>query len=249
MEKDLTERVREYWTERTENFSIVRHNELKDEICGRWLNEMTVYLEKSGPLNILDAGTGTGYFAILLARAGHRVTGIDMTPSMIEEAKKTAAEENVKITFLVGDAQDTGLPADSFDAVVTRNLTWTLPDPEQAYREWQRLLKPGGVLLNFDANYADNVRHHNQKASKIKPGDVYGHIGITPKLTHENAEITLSMPAADHKRPDWDKELAEKIGFASWGADRSAGRRILREKDLEDAPLFLFWAKKQGLYK
>ncbi len=246
MEKDLKERIREYWTERTENFSIVRHNDLKDEISGRWLTEMALYLKKPGPLDILDVGTGTGYFAILLAKEGHRVTGIDMTPSMIEEAKRTAAEEKADVRFLVGDAQDTGLPGESFDAIVTRNLTWTLPDPEQAYREWQRLLKQDGVLLNFDANYADNVRHHNQAASRIKPGDVYGHIGITPKLTQENAEITLSMPAAAHKRPDWDMELAEKAGFTSWGADRSAGQRILREKDLEDAPLFLFWAKKEG---
>ncbi|MCR5249204.1 MAG: class I SAM-dependent methyltransferase [Lachnospiraceae bacterium] len=243
-EKELTRRVRDYWTERTPDFSIIRHNELKDEISRRWLQEMNVHLPKHAPLDILDVGTGTGYFAILLARAGHRVTGIDLTPSMIEEAKSTAQEQDVQVRFLPGDAQNTAFPDASFDAVVTRNLTWTLTDLEQAYREWHRLLKPGGILLNFDANYADNVRNNNQKASRVKPEDVYGHIGITPELSRENAEITLSMPASRHKRPEWDKTLAGRAGFASCGADPDAGQRILREKDLSDAPLFLFWAKK-----
>ena len=102
-EKELTQRVRDYWTERTPNFSIVRHNELKDEISRRWLEEMNAYLPKHGPLDILDVGTGTGYFAILLAKAGHRVTGIDMTPEMIEEAVRTAEEQGVRIRFLPGD--------------------------------------------------------------------------------------------------------------------------------------------------
>ena len=242
--KDLTERVRDYWTERTPNFSLIRQNELHSEISLRWLSEMKRYLPEEKPLKILDMGTGTGYFAILLAKEGHEVTGIDMTPSMIEEAIKTAENAGVQVSFLVGDAQDTGLPGANFDAIVTRNLTWTLPDPEKAYREWHRLLKPGGVLMNFDANYADNVRNHNQKASWVKPGNVYGHIGITPELSRENAEITLAMPASLHERPAWDKELAERIGFASWGADETAGLRILKENDLSDAPMFLFWAKK-----
>jgi len=67
---------------------------------------------------------------------------------------------------------------------------------------------------------------------------------MTGELIRENAEITLSMPASDHRRPAWDGELAEKTGFASWGADETLGRRILRENDMSDAPMFLFWAEK-----
>ena len=37
--------------------------------------------------------------------------------------------------------------------IVSRNLTWTLPDAEHAYQEWFRVLKPGGVMINLDANY------------------------------------------------------------------------------------------------
>ena len=243
--KDLTDRVKDYWTSRARDFAAVRKNELEDEISGRWVAEMEAYLPEGRSLDILDVGTGTGYFAILLSKKGHRLTGIDLTPAMIEEARRTAADHGVRPRFLTADAQDTGLEAGSFDAVVTRNLTWTLPDPPKAYREWFRLLRPGGVLLNFDADYARNVRNQNQKESYIQNKGVYGHIGITPEQSRENAEITLAAPAGSALRPEWDMELLHAAGFASFGADLTAGKRILREKDLSDAPLFLVWARKE----
>jgi len=244
MEKTLTQRVQDYWTLRAGDFSAVRKNELHSELSGRWLGEMRDRLPRGRTLDILDAGTGTGYFAILLAREGHRVTGIDLTPSMLAEAEATATEYGVSPRFLRADVQDTGLPSESFDAVVTRNVTWTLPDPEAAYREWRRLLRPGGILLNFDANYGENVRNRNQGLSRTDREGAYGHLGITPALSAENAEITLAMPASRHPRPEWDGELAERAGFREWGADETAGARILREKDLPDAQLFLFRAVK-----
>ncbi len=241
---ELTNRIERYWTQRAHDFNTVRRNELRDGISDRWLCEMAAHLPAGKALDVLDAGTGTGYFAILLAKAGHRVTGIDLTPAMLAEAEQSAARAGVSVRFLRMDAQAAELPDASFDAVVTRNLTWTLPDPAQAYREWRRVLRPGGVLLNFDAAYADNVRNQNQKKSWVTEKDVYGHIGITPALSEENAEITLSVPASRHARPAWDVELAQAAGFSEVGVDPLAGARILREKDLSDAPLFLLSAVK-----
>ena len=242
--EEVEGRIRDYWTVRTKDFNTVRMNELHGEISGRWVAELNGLLPKGRSLDVLDAGTGTGFFAVLLAREGHRVTGIDLTPTMLEAARETAEHFNVKASFLQMNVQETTFENESFDAIVTRNVTWTLPDPEKAYREWHRLLRPGGILLNFDANYADNVRHQNQKESWIKPDGVYGHVGMTQELMQENARITLSVPASAHHRPAWDEALAEKIGFSSWGSDETLGKRILRENDMSDAPMFLFWAKK-----
>ena len=244
MNYEIERRVRDYWTARTRDFSAIRKNELYGDISRHWLDEMRRYIPGDRPLDILDAGTGTGYFAVLLAAEGHRLTGIDITPSMLEEARATAALFGVRADFMQMDVQDTSFADGSFDAVVCRNLVWTLPDPEKACREWRRLLRPGGVLMIFDADYAQNVRNCNQKNSWVSSSGVYGHIGITPALTRENAEITLAMPASRHPRPEWDASLAERVGFADWGVDEGAGRRILREVDLADAPLFLVWAKK-----
>ena len=107
----------------------------------------------NGSPKILDVGCGTGFFTILLAKEGYQVTGTDLTPEMVEKSRLLAAEEGVDCTFLQMDAELLSFEDHSFDMVISRNLTWTLPDVEQAYREWFRVLKPGGVLLNFDANY------------------------------------------------------------------------------------------------
>ena len=242
--EEFESHVKRYWTARTKDFNTVRMNVLQGDISERWMSELNVRIPKDRELDILDAGTGTGYFAVLLAKEGHHVTGIDLTESMIEAARETALQFGVMVSFLQMDVQETTFEDNSFDVIVSRNVTWTLSDPERAYREWYRILKPGGVILNFDANYAENVRNGNQKESRIKPEDVYGHIGMTKELSEENARISLSAPAGSHLRPQWDTFLAEKIGFTEWGSDDAAGRRVLMEKDLSDAPLFLFWAKK-----
>ena len=51
------------------------------------------------------------------------------------------------------DAENPEYDDDTFDFVISRNLTWTLPDAQKAYKEWMRVLKKGGRLLNFDANW------------------------------------------------------------------------------------------------
>ena len=51
------------------------------------------------------------------------------------------------------DAQNLEFEDDVFDVVISRNLTWNLKDPKRAYEEWCRVLKPGGVMINLDANY------------------------------------------------------------------------------------------------
>lgn len=243
-EEEIEGRVQKYWTIRTKDFNTVRMNELHGEISTRWITKLRELLPKGRVLNILDAGTGTGFFAVLLAREGHHVTGIDLTPTMLEAAKETAEHFGVEVAYLEMNVQKTTFEDHTFDAVVTRNVTWTLPDPEKAYREWYRVLKPGGILLNFDANYADNVRNQNQKESWVNPEGVYGHIGMTNELMLENEKITLSMPASEHRRPKWDEELAKKIGFSACGSDETLGKQVLQENDMSDAPMFLFWATK-----
>lgn len=140
----LSSRIKNYWSRRAHDFNTVRRNELENEISNRWLEVFHHYLPSDKVLKILDIGTGTGYFAILLSREGHSVTGIDLTKAMIEEAQITARDYQVSPTFIQMDAQSTSFDDNTFDVIVTRNLTWTLPDPQAAYTEWHRILKKGG---------------------------------------------------------------------------------------------------------
>lgn len=89
----------------------------------------------------LDVGCGAGFFSVLLAKEGHQVTGVDLTPDMIENAGILAAEEKADCKFLIMDAEKLDFPDETFDAVISRNLTWTLPHVRHAYGEWVRVLK------------------------------------------------------------------------------------------------------------
>ena len=240
---EIGQRVKDYWTQRSHDFGTVRKNELENEMGQRWLHEIERFLPEGRNLNILDVGTGTGFFAVLLAQQGHRVEGIDLTPAMLEEARTLAKQRNLDIAFREMDAQNLDYPNDSFDVVISRNLTWTLPDPERAYAEWFRVLKPGGVLLNFDADYASHVRSHSTQNRKVAPGSPYGHVGMTEALQQENDDITLSMDIGK-SRPEWDRQVLTRIGFTECQTDTQVGQRLLGELDLTAAPMFGIIAQK-----
>ncbi len=97
------------------------------------------------PAQILDVGTGTGFLARLAAEHGHIVTGIDLSPAMLDAS--SARPPGLAITFAVGDAVAPAFPAGSFDAVVSRSLIWTLREPERAFGNWWTLLRPGGRVV------------------------------------------------------------------------------------------------------
>ena len=240
---EIGQRVKDYWTQRSHDFGTVRKNELENEMGQRWLREIQRFLPEGGSLDILDVGTGTGFFAILLAEKGHRVEGIDLTPAMLEEARTLAKQRNLDITFREMDAQNLAYPDGTFDVVISRNLTWTLPDPERAYASWFRVLKPGGVLLNFDAEYAAHVRSHSVQNRKVAPDSPYGHVGMTDALQQENDAITLSMDIGQ-ARPEWDGKVLTRVGFQSCQTDTQVGKRLLGELDLTTAPMFGIFAKK-----
>ena len=85
MISELEKRVQRYWTQRSHDFGTVRRNELEDEMGRKWFQELEKHLPENGKLKVLDVGTGTGFFAVLLAQAGYRVEGVDLTPAMLED--------------------------------------------------------------------------------------------------------------------------------------------------------------------
>jgi ubiquinone/menaquinone biosynthesis C-methylase UbiE len=76
---------------------------------------------------ILDVGTGTGRAALLLARGGARVTGVDASEQMLAIARQRAAEEGVHATFQLGDAHDLDFPDRAFDVAVSLRVLMHTP--------------------------------------------------------------------------------------------------------------------------
>lgn len=107
--------------------------------------------EVGADARILDIGCGTGFLARLLAAQGHRVTGQDVSSGMLEVAAERAAREGLEIEFEIGSAEQP--PGGPFDAVVLRNVVWTLPGPADALRALADVLRPGGCLLISDARW------------------------------------------------------------------------------------------------
>ncbi len=123
---------------------------------------------------ILDLGTGTGTLARGFARRGCTVTGLDKAGLLLEEAKRLDTRAGVQVQYLEGMAEDTGLPAGSFD-VVSAGQCWHWFDRPKAAVEVRRLLaKSGRVLIaHFDwipllGNMVEATEHLILK--QIRPG-------------------------------------------------------------------------------
>lgn len=101
-------------------------------------------------LRVLDVGTGTGVLALLAAELGHEVTGVDLSPGMLEVARRRGMEAGLAITWLAGDAAAPPVPVAAFDAVLARHLVWTLPDPPRAIAAWREAVEPGGLVAVID---------------------------------------------------------------------------------------------------
>jgi len=104
------------------------------------------------PARILDLGCGTGSISVLLAEMGHSVTGIDLSPRMIEQATAKAHRHAVAVDVRIGDAADPPVTG-RFDVVLTRHLLWALPDPDAAVARWSDQLAGNGRLVLIEGRW------------------------------------------------------------------------------------------------
>lgn len=95
---------------------------------------------------VLDVATGTGVAAVTAARAGAQVSALDLTPELLEVARRNAALAGVRLELREGDVEALPYEDSSFDAVISQFGHMFAPRPDVATRELLRVLKPGGTL-------------------------------------------------------------------------------------------------------
>ncbi|MBQ6372760.1 MAG: class I SAM-dependent methyltransferase [Oscillospiraceae bacterium] len=252
----ILEENREYWTGRAPGYSEVNKLELSTGQRQKWKECLNRELEEKFParsfkdLCVLEVGTGPGFFAILLRELGCDVTAVDITPAMLDEAKKNAGELAGEICFMEMNAEAIGFADGSFDLVISRNLTWNLPHPDRAYAEWARVLKHGGLLLNFDANWYNFLFDDEAQAAYDKDRAASAELGIWDQNIGENFDvmddIARRLPLSGIGRPDWDLERLTALGLKA-EADGEIWRSVWSDEEkinFASTPMFLVRAEK-----
>ena len=235
--------IKETITNRWENSAVGYDNYIQCDLNTfkeeEWTN-LILSENKKDNLKILDIGTGPGFFPRILSRKGHDVVGIDCSNEMINLAKQNCTY----CEFHVMDSHNLEFEDNTFDLVISRNVTWTLYNPQQAYKEWLRVLKPGGKIIIFDANwylsYFDNeVKEKVDKSLENytkKFGEPYESCTIeTPD------EFYKSLPLSSKHRPDWDKDELTQLGFKDININYNIIDKVYDEKEMalySSTPLF-----------
>ena len=113
---------------------------------------------------MLDVGTGTGRAALLLARSGARVTGVDASEAMLAMARARAAEQGVRATFAVGDAHALTFPNRSFEVALSLRVIMHAPRPEDCIAE---LCRVADQLVIFDYPSARSLARIQSSARRL----------------------------------------------------------------------------------
>lgn len=122
----------------------------------------------------LEIGSGTGYFTLNLMQEGiiEKATCTDISPGMLETLAQNAERLGLDVTTAPADAEGLPFPDDSFDLVLGHAVLHHIPNLQTAFREFHRVLKPGGVFFfaGEPSRVGDKIAAYPKRgASKISP--------------------------------------------------------------------------------
>jgi SAM-dependent methyltransferase len=208
----------------------------------------------------LDVGCGSGALTIASAKRNPKavMVGCDIWSGAYKAVfTKKRCEDNAKaegvtnVRFEEGNAIRLPFKDESFDVVINRNVTWNLQNPEACYAEWKRVLKPGGRLFVFDANwYAylfddEKLQEYEEDRENVKEEGLFDFNNV------ENAEkmeqIAMTLPLSKENRPEWDESALLKCGFSAVSTDTEIWQKVWdREEQINfgSTPMFLIQAVK-----
>lgn len=247
--------LKSYWKDRSTSYSTQNVEEMNNWKREAWRNLILKYAPKKDVLRILDVGTGPGFFAMTLALAGHQVTAIDITEQMLEYAAANASAYGADVNFVLNRGESLPFEDNSFDLIVNRNVIWNLEYPENALKEWKRVLSPGGRMVYFDANwylylFDEELAERKNKLNK-ELHEKYPHRkasgDLKPERVKDLENIALSLPLSKVNRPAWDREFLRGIGMEIVHVIEDIGCDVQTEEDWafnQANPMFMVCAEK-----
>ena len=214
----MFEKIENKWTAGAEGYD----EHIQKQLANRkdveyWTGELRALLGEE-PLRILDVGCGPGFLTIILTRLGHTVKAIDGAEGMVRAAQKNFDAEGrgslaaLEDAVLLPDEED-----HSYDVIISRDVVWTLYDPEKAFARWKQVLKPGGKVLYYDGNYYSGDVSFTAHAKKaigwlsclLLEHRIYGKSSLLPEGEFAKLPFVLT------KRPQKDYETWKKVGIGS----------------------------------
>lgn len=253
---NVLEGLKSYWGVRSESYSRQNIEELNNWKRDAWRNLILQHAPAKESVKILDVGTGPGFFAINLALAGHQVCAVDVTEEMLAHARENAEAYGAKAEFVLYDGEHLPFADESFDLVVSRNVLWNLEKPEEALREWKRVLTPGGRMVYFDANWylylfdeEQKMRHDaaHENYHRLYPHAVHDKIGR--QKAQDLEEIARTLPLSKEHRPEWDGRVLKETGMGVIKILPDTGELVWDEEEkVHEAatPLFMICAEKKS---
>ena len=259
----LAEEIGAYWDGRARSYSNGVVGELGDGRRDAWSGVLAEALaevkagsmESGSGVRACDLGCGPGFFSILLASMGCRVDAVDASSAMVAHARANCGEAVPKgsVAFHVCDVLSTPFEDDTFDLCVSRNVTWLMRQPESAYAEWLRILKPGGKLVVFDANWyrylvdheVASQRERDQKNNRLEGWDEDAQATSDEEKRCE--QLAAELPLTPILRPGWDLETLGQLGVSSCRADEGIWKRVWTENECSyygSTPMFMVEAVK-----
>jgi SAM-dependent methyltransferase len=164
------------------------------------------------PASVLDVGAGTGFLSLMASELGHHVTAVDLSSGMLGRLRAKAEEAGLKVEIV--EAEAASVPPGPFDAVISRHLLWTLPEPLTALRAW-RDVAPHGRLVLVDRLWGDpdssmeRIRRWAGQGLALARGTAPAHhASYAP-------ELRAALPLARGASPESLLQLVSASGWAS----------------------------------
>ena len=249
-----------------------RENELQcpgswDNVASRWASQIDQGLDQIGDMfglpyfaefvgdvshcSLLDAGCGHGRSALLFARRGADVVGIDLSSSLIEIAKKNPEGQRLGISFHVLSSDNlAGIQANSLDHVTSVMALMNTSNLLGSLAEFARVLKPGGLLSMmvlhpcFFTQGSSISRHPNGREGKITIADYFEKKPYEQEVTLKNGNKSgLVVRRFPHTLADYLQGLLD-CGLTISRIEEPRPRQELLQK----LPRLHIWNQHAALY-
>lgn len=223
------ERILDQFTRQAESFAQAQAIRSPEAL------ERIVKMADAGPDDtVLDVACGPGLLACAFARVVRHAAGIDITPAMLDQARKTQQEKSLtNVSWHSGDVLALPYPHQHFSIVVSRFAFHHMPDPLPALKEMVRVCKPGGRIVVADMAPAPEKADALNAEERLRDPS---HVRAMPEqeLRSLFAQAGLPAPKIDHYRLEGELEDLLRRSFPREG-DAERIRKIFADSIPDDA--------------